>query len=324
MQIKPILSQSISNVSNILDTVPKQNDDTVYPVIRKLPSYPISFCSAQIQQHSKGSTPYIAKQLKALEGTLDEKLLKAKDIILKDMGLPSDLVNCVDQDLGGKGYAAYSAPLGKVIFDKKFCQKPDSEFSDEAVLCILRHELDHMEVFTKLYKKLGPEEFEKLISVFFKNAPEKMPKINHEFYKEMSKYVNIDNFDADKYINAINNYYMAHEWESKYKNFTDIAKNFDNALEDSAREKQYELEELMGVTTLKDFYQMINETKKLTSEIKAKGITDEQTIEERFNNLFAEALKSTGLEDKTQNWGKIIKEARILNNKLVGGNYLQQ
>ena len=312
--IKPISAQSIQttgkNVSNIIS---KQYNEISYPVFKELPNYPISFCSAQIQHHSKGSTPYVARQLKALEGTLDEKLPQAKDIILKDMGLPCDLIECIDQDLGGSGYAAYSAPLGKVIFDKKFCQKPDSEFSDEAVMCILRHELDHMEVFLKLYKTLGGEEFEKLISVFYKNAPEKMPKINHMFYQEMSKHVNIDDFEADKYINAINNYYMAAEWGSKYKNFTDIAKNFDNALEDSAREKQYELEELMGVTTLKDFYSMIEETKQLTSELKAKGITDEKGIQDAFDNLFAQALDLTGMEDKIPNWGNILKQARTLN-----------
>lgn len=314
--IKPVLSQNIQSVSrNISSTVSKHTCEAVYPEIKELPNYPVSFCAGQIQRHFKGSTPYVAKQLNKLEGTLDEKLPIAKDLILKDMGLPSDLVECVDQDLGGKGYAAYSAPLGKVIFDKKFCQKPDSEFSDEAVMCILRHELDHMEVFAKLYKKLGGEEFEKLISVLYKNAPDKMPKVNHEFYKEMSKHVNIDNFDANKFVDAINNYYLASLGDSHYKNFTDIIKNFDNALEDSAREKQYELEELMGVTTLKDFYSMIDETKMLTSEIKAKGITDEQAIEERFNNLFTETLKSTDLEDKTQNWGKILKEARVLNNR---------
>lgn len=304
-------NKKVSN--NISNTITKQCNANVYPITKELPNYPISFCSLQIQQHSKGSTPYVAWQLKALEGTVDEKLPKAKNIILKDMGLPYDLVECVDKDLGSSGYAAYSAPLGKVIFDKKFCQKPDSEFSDEAIMCILRHELDHMEVFIKLYKKLGGEEFEKLLpSLYGKN----MPKVNHEFYKEMSKYINIDNFNADKYINAIKNYYDGGALgNSHYKNFTTITKNFDNALEDSAREKQYELENLMGVTTLKDFYSMIDETKMLTSEIKANGITDEQAIQEKFDNLYAKALKTTGLADKTQNWGKIVKNARILNNQ---------
>ena len=59
---------------------------------------------------------------------------------------------------------------------------------------------------------------------------------------------------------------------------------------------------------------MIDETAKLTSEIKAKGVTDEKTVQETFDNLYEKAQKSTGLEDKTQNWGKILREARKLNN----------
>lgn len=216
---------------------------------------------------------------------------------------------CVDQECSG--YAAYSAPLGKVIINKKKCQQSNADFSDEAVMCILRHELDNLEVFTKLYKSLGGEEFEKLLPGLYGKD---MPKVNHKFYKKMSKYVSIDNFDADKYVYAINNYYKASLGKSHYKNFTDITKNFSNALEKSAQDKQGELESLMGVTTIKDFYSMIDETKMLTSEIKAKGITDEKEIQDTSDNLFNQALESTGLEDKTQNWNKILKEARIINN----------
>lgn len=86
-------------------------------------------------------------------------------------------------------------------------------------------------------------------------------------------------------------------------------------LENSARDKQLELENLMGVTTLKNFYSMIDETTKLTSEIKAKGITEEPMIQETFDNLFEKAKNTTGLEDKIPNWGKIVKEARILNQQ---------
>ena len=313
--ITPLNIQNIKYLNrNVLNTAQKKQKEQGFAVVPENSNYPINFCSAEIQRHSKGSTPYVARQLKLLDGTLDEKLTNAKDIILKDMNLPANLVECIDSELGGKGYAAYSPALGKITFDKKFCQKPDSEFSDEAVMCILRHELDHMEVFVKLYKKLGGEEFEKLIKVFY-NTPDKMPRVNHDFYKEMSKHVSIDNFDAGKYIYAINNYYDGTLGNSHYKNFTLITKNFDNALEDSAREKQYELENLMGVTTLKDFYSMIDETKKLISEIKADGITDEKDIQNTFDILYAEAEKSTGLKDKTQNWAKIIKNARLINNQ---------
>ena len=316
--IKPVSVQNIQlSDRNLLNNVSKKCNETTYFLTGELPHYPISFCSAQIQRHSKGSTPYVAKQLKALDGTLDEKLPKAKDIILKDMGLPDSIVECVDKDLGGGGYAAYSAPLGKIMFDKEFCRKPDSEFSDDAIMCILRHEIDHLEVFVKLYKKMGGDEFEKFVlnsEILSGSLPKEERKVNHEFYSEMSKYVNVDNFDADKYINAINNYYHGGSLgDSHYKNFTIITKNFDNALEDSAREKQYELEKLMGVTTLRDFYSMIDETKNLISEIKAKGISDEKTMQETFDNLYNQALQTTGMEDKTQNWGKLIKAARVIN-----------
>lgn len=306
--VKPISIYNIQTVTGNKATISKPNIETAGSIIKEYRNYPISFCSVQIQQHSKGSTSQVARQLKALEGDLDEKLPKAKDIILKDMGLRSDLVECVDEDLHGSGYAAYSAPLGKVLFDKKFCQKPDSDFSDDALICILRHELDHMEVFVKLYKKIGGEDFEKLLPVLYGKD---MTKINHEFYKEMSKYVSIEDFDSDKFINAIKNYYDGGALgDSHYKNFMIITKNFDNALEDSAREKQYELESLMNVTTLKDFYSMIDETQKFKSELKLKGIKDEQQIQETFDNLYKQAMETTGLEDKTQNWGTLVKEAR--------------
>lgn len=311
--IKALSVQNIYSIGkNNSVSAPKPSEGRAYALMTELPNYPISFCSTQIERHSKGSTPYVALKLKALDGTLDEKLPKAKDIILKDMGLPCDLVECIDKDLGGKGYAAYSAPLGIVAFDKKFCQKPDSEFSDEAIICILRHELDHMEVFTKLYKKIGGEEFEKLLPVLYGKGPEGMPEVNHKFYKEMSKHVNIDNFDADKFIYAIKNYYDGTLGDSHYKNFILITKNFDNALEDSAREKQYELESLMGVRTLKDFYSMIEETKKLVSKIKATGVNDEEKINQIFDTLYTKAQEETGLEDKTHNWGKILSYAETL------------
>ena len=310
MKLLPIQQNNMLNKLNTANNI-KSNNELVQTTGNAFTTYPISFHAAQIHQYSKGSTPKVASHLKALNGSLDEKLVKAKDIILKDIGLPSNLVECVDQDLGGKGYAAYSAPLGKVIFDKKFCQKPDSEFSDKAVMCILRHELDHMEVFTKLYKTLGGEEFEKLIKPLYSNEQGEMPKVNHEFYKEMSKHVNIDNFNANKYIDAINNYYMASLGDSHYKNFTDIIKNFDNALENSARDKQYELESLMGVTTLKDFYSMIDETKALINELKKKNPQiSEQELNSKFDELYSKAQKETGLEDKTENWGTIIKYAK--------------
>ncbi len=262
-----------------------------------------------------GSSPFVALKLKQLTGSLDEKLIKAKNIILSDMGLPADLVVLEDKDLKKTGYAACMLTQGKILYDKTFCQQPNSDFSDDAVMCILRHELDHLVLSAKLYKKLGKDEFKKLITNknLIKAIPEDMRELNFDFYEKISKYINVDNFDEKKYIDALNNYYSEPLGNSHYKNFNIITKNFDNAFEDSARRKQYELQQLMDVTTLKDFYSMIDETKILTDKIKAKGITNEKQIQKQFDDLYMKAVKQSGLEDKIPNWAKIIKVAREIN-----------
>ena len=278
--------------------------------------YPNSLYLMQIQTHPRGSSPQVAKQLKNLDGSLDEKITKAKDIIMKDMGLPSDLVECEDCDSNKTGYAMYSIPKGIILFDKKFCQKPDAEFSDEAIMCILRHEIDHLEVFTKIYKVLGKEKFAQFLNecgVIKQMHSSDLQNINFDFYEKMSKYVDVQGFDAQPYIDAMNNYYNEPLGESHYKNFNIIIKNFDNELEYSAREKQFELEKLMGVTTLRDFYAMIDATKVLISEIRSNGITEDEKINEKFDLLYEQARNESGLKDKIKNWSKILHKARELN-----------
>jgi hypothetical protein len=269
----------------------------------------------------KGSSPEVARQLKSLSGTLDQKLAQAKDIILKDLGLNPDLLKLVDEDCGPRIYAMSSPARGIIKFNKALCKQPHSQFSDDAVLCILRHELDHMIVFTKIYKTLGPEKFENFIqnNDYLKTLPSAERIVNHEFYKEMSKSVDVSNFDAKPYIDAFDNYNKGVDNTginySNFRLFTMITKNFDNELENSARNVQYALEEQMGVTTLKDFYSMIDHTKILKSNLsdflsKNPSLKDGNDTEEiLFDYLYHKSATETGLEDKTQNWGKILTHA---------------
>lgn len=269
----------------------------------------------------KGSSPEVAKQLKSLQGTLDQKLVQAKDIIFKDLGLNPDLVKLVDEDCGPGGYAMCSPARGVIKFNKAFCQQPNSQFSDDAVLCILRHEIDHMVVFTKIYKQVGAEKFDEIIqnNDYLKTLPPAERVVNHEFYKEMSKHFDVSDFDAKPYMDAFNNYNKGVDPTginySNCKLFTYITKNFDNELENSARTAQYALEEQMGVTTLKDFYSMIDNTKVLKaklSELLNQNSTlkdGEDTEEVLFDYLYNQSSTETGLEDKTQNWGRILAHA---------------
>ena len=98
--------------------------------------------------------------------------------------------------------------------------------------------------------------------------------------------------------------------ESPYKNFTGITKNFNNALEASAQDKQYQLEQLMGVKTLEYFYLMIEETAKFQQELNAKGVTDEKEMQKIFDELYLKTQETSKLENKPENWAKIIKNAR--------------
>lgn len=269
----------------------------------------------------KENSQNIARQLKNQTGTLDQKLAKAKDIILTDLGLNPNLLKLVDEDCGPGVYAMSSPTRGIIKFNKKLCQQPNSQFSDNAVLCILRHEIDHVVVFTKIYKQIGSENFEKLIQSndYLKTLPPEERVINHKFYQEMSNYIDISDFDAKPYIEGFNNYNKGVDNTginySNFRLFTMITKNFDNELENSARKVQYALEEQMGVTTLKDFYSMIDNTKALKTKISDYLVKNpllkdgDDTEEILFDYLYHKSAVELELEDKTQNWGKIIKNA---------------
>lgn len=271
---------------------------------------------------TKGSSFQVANQLRQLDGSLDEKILKAKDIILKDLGVPPEVVVCENRDCGAGTYAMTSIAEGKIYYNKEFCQSPNSQFSDDAVLCILRHELDHLIVCTKLYKTLGPEKYEQLLQTeaIKEILPPEMQKVNHEIFQKLTPYVDTEGFEVEKYVNAIENYNKNVEKEgieySNYRRFMMITGNFDNELETSARNAQYELEQKMGVSTLKDFYSMINntkETKTLLETIKNKQenySNKDDFVEIMFDYLFDKSMKELNSQDLPENWGKIIKNSQ--------------
>lgn len=326
--------QSHSNVCFQANKVSKTNNNQVQNVEshKAFASVPlgayndrlISFTSSP--QYAKGSTVEVAQKLKALSGPLDEKLAKAKDIILSDLGLPPELLNLKDGDCGPGAYAQFLIAPGEIKFNKAMCQQGNSQFSDDAVLCILRHELDHMVVFTRLYKTLGGEKFEELWNKAaqtipaLKDMPTEEKVVNHQFYKEMSKYVEpLSKADTKKYSDALINYDKTDPTGieySNYRKFTFITNNFNNELENSARDVQYQLEDQMGVTTLKDFYSMIDNTKALKAKL-AEALKQnpslnkgDDTVELLFDYLYHKSAAETGLDDKPQNWGKIVAKAQ--------------
>ena len=115
-----------------------------------------------------------------------ESVKKAKDILSKKMGYDPSKINI---KIKNSGNMAFNGITGDISVAEAFLQ--NAAFQDIAFA--LSHELTHMEDFVKLYKKLGGERFEKLIRPA-KLAPEDIPPLNHNWYKEMSKSVDADNW----------------------------------------------------------------------------------------------------------------------------------
>lgn len=274
--------------------------------------------STSSTEYDKGSSPEVAKKLKNLNGSLDQKLVQAKDIILEDLGLNPDLVKLIDTDCGPNAYAVYGAANGVIGYSKAVCQK-QMQFSDDAIICFLRHEIDHMVVFVKIYKVLGPEGFDKFIqnNDYMKQAPPEERVVNHHFYQQMAQYLDVSDFNAQKYIDAFNNYKKGVDKTgtdySKCRLFTSM--NGSDELEDSADKAEFELEKQMGVTTLKDFYSMIEHTKilkdKISDFISQNPIYNvgNDTVEILFDYLYHKSAVETGLEDMLKNWGNILANA---------------
>lgn len=147
--------------------------------------------------------------------------------------------------------------------------------------------------------------------------PPEMQKVDHETFQKLIPHVDTKGFEAEKYVNAIENYNKNVEKTgieySNYRKFSMITGNFDNELEVSARNAQYELEQKMGVSTLKDFYSMIDNTKEMKNLL--EGIKNKQGeysnkndfVEITFDYLFDKSMKELNLQDLPENWGKIIQ-----------------
>ena len=116
----------------------------------------------------------------------EESIIKAKNLLVKDMGFNPKAVTLEIDKEPSEYFMAFDALTGKLYANPKFLDSA----THQDIAFVLSHELVHMEDFLKLYKKIGAEEFEKLM---------RHPKLqieealNHNWYKKMSE--NIDEND---------------------------------------------------------------------------------------------------------------------------------
>ena len=158
----------------------------------------------------KSLSPKLLKSLAAAgKGNINltMKVAKMKDVLLRAMGYkhPEEL-KIVFRSKGSP--MSYSPELGQIVIT-------NGQYSVEYFIAALRHELEHMDQFVKIYKTKGKDVFLKsLIHLFQKNNPNKTkPDIekvrnsfNSKFYEIMAKDVSVEDFDAEKYYRAMLGY----------------------------------------------------------------------------------------------------------------------
>ncbi len=139
-----------------------------------------------------------AKRIIAFEGrTSVESAQKAKNLLMKRMGYDPNLITLKGKDLtNSNGYAYFDAITGEIVVDSAMAGKA-THFD---VADVLVHELQHMDDFVKVCKKMGIDEFEKLMMKLSNGDT-----FNRAFYEKAIQQADITGFDAKPFINEIKN-----------------------------------------------------------------------------------------------------------------------
>lgn len=77
-----------------------------------------------------------------------------------------------------------------------------SRFSKTDKIVFLRHELDHFDRAAQLYKAVGGQKYATALS---KRFPNELVVVDHNFWRQMSKNANIDDFDVNRFLSAWEN-----------------------------------------------------------------------------------------------------------------------
>jgi len=139
------------------------------------------------------------REISKWEGKPTEATIEnAKSIILKEMGYSDDVIRAEVQDLGGPNiltgcnntvHGLFKADEGCLAVNGSILDT----LSHGSVSTILVHELDHMDKFVKVAKKIGLERFEQLLG----------SKVNRSFYDRAMKQVDISDFDETPFVKAL-------------------------------------------------------------------------------------------------------------------------
>ena len=167
--------------------------------------------------------PSFLDKLKTVQGSGKEKVEYITKEILNKMGYKS-AIKIVEENFSEIS-AGISFHSGEIKMSKK-CY----DLSNEELVTILRHELDHVDKYAKTIKNEG---LEKVINAFgFKY----MPQESKEFWQKLANETNSVGFDSKKYLQAIKDYISPEYMTPKtiFQKFLGLHVYCTNPLEESA------------------------------------------------------------------------------------------
>lgn len=167
--------------------------------------------------------PSFLDKLKTVQGSGKEKVEYITKEILNKMGYKSAIK--VVEENSSEISAGISFHSGEIKMSKN-CY----DLSNEELVTILRHELDHVDKYAKTIKNEG---LEKVVNAFgFKY----MPQESKEFWQKLANETNSVGFDSKKYLQAIKDYISPDHMIPKtfFQKFLGLHVYCTNPLEESA------------------------------------------------------------------------------------------
>ncbi len=154
------------------------------------------------------------QEISALGDTFNPEAVK--NILARDMGINPSLIELkADNFLGKCGDGSFDIISGIISYKSGINTVKSNNIRFAA---LLRHELEHVQQYAKLYKMLGADEFEQLLRFEVPDLPKNV--LNREFYDKMAKKINTEGFNAAKFIEQLkkpNTSNLLQETKSSYQ-----------------------------------------------------------------------------------------------------------
>ena len=142
----------------------------------------------------------VIKELKEISGEGLEVAEKSKNIFLKELGFPKDLLK-LEENNNLPVLAAFDYSNGVLSYKKEFLN-----FNKNEIISYIRHELDHLECSAELCKAMGVDDYINMIVKVCPGTP--IEQFNKTFWKKATRTAKtISKEELNSRMDAFKNYF---------------------------------------------------------------------------------------------------------------------